>query len=209
MTRNRIIQRIKRVKFTLLRCATAEFFFFCCDSVAAPRATTWAPRSSTCDAQRAAPRTTAWAPRPSTCSCLNGLYPPCATGWVCALLQSRSILTQNHWHLLFGDRIAQTVRAKYCSSEAYIPNTRCGLPGLNGDPSLNDILYTAGGFGELYLRRLKLLVLSLRCAGHCPVKIRDERERVVTTWPVMTKSRGPNWGSKQLPGERPRETAET
>jgi hypothetical protein len=29
----------------------------------APRATAWAPRSSTCGAQRAAPRATAWAPR--------------------------------------------------------------------------------------------------------------------------------------------------
>jgi hypothetical protein len=36
----------------------------------------------------------------------------------------------------------------------------------------------------------------------------QERERLVTASPVMTKSWGPSWG-KQLPGERPRETAET
>jgi hypothetical protein len=34
---------------------------------AAPRVSAWAPRSSTCDAQRVAPRTAAWAPQPSIC----------------------------------------------------------------------------------------------------------------------------------------------
>jgi hypothetical protein len=33
----------------------------------APRASAWAPRSSTCDAQRAAPWATAWEPLSSTC----------------------------------------------------------------------------------------------------------------------------------------------
>ena len=37
MTRIRIIQRFKQVKFTLLRCTSADTFFSCCDSVAAPR----------------------------------------------------------------------------------------------------------------------------------------------------------------------------
>jgi len=41
--------------------------FSCCDCVASPQATVWAParapRSSTCDAQRAAPRATACVPR--------------------------------------------------------------------------------------------------------------------------------------------------
>jgi hypothetical protein len=32
-------------------------------------------------------------------------------------------------------------------------------------------------------------------------------ERQVTASPVLTKNWGPSWG-KQLPGERPRETAE-
>jgi hypothetical protein len=46
-------------------------FFSCCGGVASPQATacapTWAPRASTCDAQRAAPRTTTSAPRSSSC----------------------------------------------------------------------------------------------------------------------------------------------
>jgi hypothetical protein len=58
---------IKPVKFTLLRCTSAELVFSCCDSVAAPRATARVPRSSTCDARRVAPRVTALAPRSSTC----------------------------------------------------------------------------------------------------------------------------------------------
>jgi hypothetical protein len=37
MTRTRIIQRFTRGKFTLFRCKTAELFFFCCGSIAAPR----------------------------------------------------------------------------------------------------------------------------------------------------------------------------
>jgi hypothetical protein len=41
--------------------------FSCCDGVAAPRATAWAPRSSTSEAHRAVPRATAWAPRSSNC----------------------------------------------------------------------------------------------------------------------------------------------
>jgi hypothetical protein len=47
----------------------------------------------------------------------------------------------------------------------------------------------------------------LHCANHHPIRIGDERERLVTASPVMAKSWGPSWG-KQLPGERPRETAE-
>jgi hypothetical protein len=53
-----------------------------------------------------------------------------------------------------------------------------------------------------------LRLSSLHCADHHPIRIEDERERLVTASPVMTKSRGPSWG-KQLPGERPRETAKT
>ena len=49
---------------------------------------------------------------------------------------------------------------------------------------------------------------SLRFADHHPVSIWDERERQVTPTPVMTESWDPSLG-KQLPGERPRETAET
>jgi hypothetical protein len=41
-----------------------------------------------------------------------------------------------------------------------------------------------------------------------PIRIGDERERLVTPSPVMTKIWGPSWG-KQLPGERPREIDET
>jgi hypothetical protein len=39
-------------------------------------------------------------------------------------------------------------------------------------------------------------------------RIGDERERLVAASLVMTKKWGPSWG-KQLPGERPSETAET
>jgi hypothetical protein len=46
MTRIQIIQRFTRAKFALLCFTPAEMFFSCCDSVAAPRATTLAPRSS-------------------------------------------------------------------------------------------------------------------------------------------------------------------
>jgi hypothetical protein len=60
--------QMKLVIFTVLRCTSAELFSPCCDSVAAPRATAWALRSSTCDALRAAPRATAWAPRSSICA---------------------------------------------------------------------------------------------------------------------------------------------
>jgi hypothetical protein len=123
--------QIKPIKFTLLRCTSAELVFSCCGSVVAPRAaawalhqvparrrghwpghhdqvpalhnkatvsenhqvpamrnerchgqqpgqfvqvpathneaTAWAPRPSTCDAQRAAQRATASAPRSRTC----------------------------------------------------------------------------------------------------------------------------------------------
>jgi hypothetical protein len=51
-------------------------------------------------------------------------------------------------------------------------------------------------------------VKALQCADHHLIRIRDERERLVAASSVMTKSWGPSWG-KQLPGERPLETAET
>jgi hypothetical protein len=65
--------------------------------------------------------------------------------------------------------------------------------------------------GELYQRQSKLFVKSLNFRPHHhPISIRGEQERLVTASPVMTKSRAPAgvWG-EQLPGERPRETAET
>jgi hypothetical protein len=49
----------KPIIFTLLRCTSAELFFSCCDSVVALRATAWAPKSSSYDAQRAAPKAAA------------------------------------------------------------------------------------------------------------------------------------------------------
>jgi hypothetical protein len=39
--------QIKPVIFTLLRCTSAELFFFGCDSFTAPRAAAWAPRPTT------------------------------------------------------------------------------------------------------------------------------------------------------------------
>jgi len=52
-------------------------------------------------------------------------------------------------------------------------------------------LYNNGGVGELYLRR-EAFVLSFRCADHQAIRIENERERPITSSPVMTKSRGPS-----------------
>jgi hypothetical protein len=42
------------------------------------------------------------------------------------------------------------------------------------------------------------------------IKIEDKRKRLAAASPVMIKSWGPSWGGvNQLPGKRPRETAET
>jgi hypothetical protein len=49
---------------------------------------------------------------------------------------------------------------------------------------------------------------SLHFMDHHPIRIGDERERLVAASPVMTKSQAPA-GGKQLPRERPRETTET
>jgi hypothetical protein len=54
---------------------------------------------------------------------------------------------------------------------------------------------------------MNTFVKSFLCADHNLIRIRDERERLVTASPVI-KSWGPSWG-KYLLGERPRETAET
>jgi hypothetical protein len=51
-------------------------------------------------------------------------------------------------------------------------------------------------------------VKLLHFADHHLIRTGDERERLVTASLVMTRNWGPSWG-KQLPGERPRETAET
>jgi hypothetical protein len=60
----------------------------------------------------------------------------------------------------------------------------------------------------LHQKRSTLFMKSLYCTDHCPIRIGDERERLEAASPVMRKSWGLSWG-KQLPGERPRETAET
>jgi len=44
-----------------------------------------------------------------------------------------------------------------------------------------------------------LFMESLRCADHRPVRTGEERERLVTASPEMTKSRGPSWGRKNYP----------
>jgi len=40
---------------------------------------------------------------------------------------------------------------------------------------------------------------SFRCADHRPIKTGEERERLVTASPVMTKSRGLSWGQNNYP----------
>ena len=68
----------------------------------------------------------------------------------------------------------------------------------NDEPSLCAALHTFGGVGELYRRRSPFME-SFRCADHRPIRIGDERERLVTASPVMTKSRGPSWGRNNYP----------
>jgi hypothetical protein len=51
-------------------------------------------------------------------------------------------------------------------------------------------------------------VKPLNFADPNSIRVWKERERLVTASPVMTKSWGPSW-RKKLPGERPRENAET
>jgi hypothetical protein len=57
---------------------------------------------------------------------------------------------------------------------------------------------------------IKAYVKSLHSADHHPNRIGGERERLVifNRFARDDKEPGPSWG-KQLPGERPRETAET
>jgi hypothetical protein len=61
-----------------------------------------------------------------------------------------------------------------------------------------------GDIGDLYQRRSAIVTH----AEHQPIRIGDERERLVAVSPAMTKSWSPSWG-ETIPGERPRETAET
>jgi hypothetical protein len=58
------------------------------------------------------------------------------------------------------------------------------------------------------IRNVRIRSLRGNFADYYPIRIGDERERLVTASPVMTKSWGLSW-EKQLPGERPRETDET
>jgi len=50
---------------------------------------------------------------------------------------------------------------------------------------------------------IKKIVKSIRWADHPPIRILDERDRLVAASPVMTKSWGPSRG-KQLSSERTR-----
>jgi hypothetical protein len=80
--------------------------------------------------------------------------------------------------------------------------------GPGDDPSLYATLYTAGKVCELYQRQINTFFKSLHCTGHHTISIGDERERLVTASPAMTKSWRPSWGN-QLPGGQFREAAET
>ena len=81
------------------------------------------------------------------------------------------------------------------------------MNGDNGDPSLCAALKQFWWRWRVLPAAINTFVKSFRCANHHPIRIGDEPERLVTGSPV-TESRGPSWG-KQLPGEQPRETAET
>ena len=78
------------------------------------------------------------------------------------------------------------------------PSTRRGRPSQNDDPALYATHYTFGGVGELYRRRLPFWE-SFRYADHRPIRIGDERERLVIASPVMEKCRGPSWGRNNYP----------
>ena len=86
-----------------------------------------------------------------------------------------------------------------------LPSTRRSRPSLNDDPSLCATLYTVGGVGELYQRHFCEIVTLCRPPPHQDLgRARTAGSRLARD----DKEPGPRWG-KQLPGERPRETAET
>jgi hypothetical protein len=83
------------------------------------------------------------------------------------------------------------------------PATRKSRPGLNDDPLLCDTLYAAGSVGELY-QRLSVTVTLCRPPPHQ----NWGRAGAAGSRFARDDELGPQLG-KQLPGERPRETAET
>ena len=78
--------------------------------------------------------------------------------------------------------------------------SRKSSPSLNADPSLCATLYTICGFCDLYQRR-STFMLSFRCADHHPIWIGDERGRLVSASPMMTKEtlKGPSWRENNRP----------
>jgi hypothetical protein len=83
----------------------------------------------------------------------------------------------------------------------YIRYTKDAVDPLFALPFTPPVMLASSTSGDQHFLK------SLNCADHNPIRIGDERERLVTASPVMTKSSGPSW-KKQLPGERPRESTE-
>ena len=87
------------------------------------------------------------------------------------------------------------------------PSTRRSRPSQNTDPSLCSTL-TYGGVGELYRRRSPFLGIVLLCRPP-PHQDRRRARAAGIRFARDGKVPGPQLGAKQIPGERPRESAET
>ena len=79
------------------------------------------------------------------------------------------------------------------------PSTQRSRPSQNDDPSLcaNPLKLLVVLASSIGGDRLFLGIVPL-CRPR-PIRIRDERERLVTASPVMTKCRGPSWGRNNYP----------
>ena len=89
-----------------------------------------------------------------------------------------------------------------------LPNNRRSRPSLNDDPPLCATLYTAGGVGELYLRR-STFFCSRSLSRPPPHQDWGRTETAGYRLARDDKEPEPQLGEEQLPGDRPRETAET
>jgi hypothetical protein len=76
-----------------------------------------------------------------------------------------------------------------------LKNTRRSRPSLNDQPFSLCCPVHCWWCWRALPAAIKFFVKSLHCADHHPIRIGDERERLVTASPVMTKSRAPAGGS--------------
>jgi hypothetical protein len=76
-----------------------------------------------------------------------------------------------------------------------LPYTRRSRPSLNDGPSLCAARLSCWWCWRALPAAINTSVKSLYCVDHHPIRIGDERERLVTASPVMTKSRAPTGGN--------------